>query len=306
MTPSGHAGQAVLGSTTEKRRERIIGVICALFVVILFSSFNIFSRLGSSAGFAIWDLAALRFGIGGLFMLPFFLNYRISGLSMKQAIKIAFLGGLGFALFAYSGFFMAPAAHGAVLLHGTLPLFTFIVCLLLGEVVRRGAILGVLLIALGIGLMALDSMRGATFSQLIGDGCLLLASLFWSSCSILIKRSGISSVQAAAIVVVISACIYLPIYFIAFGAEALLTTDSLDLLFQGIFQGVLIGALSIFIYTRSVQSLGPTGTALFTAAIPCVTALAAIPILAEMPSMAEWVGVGVVTIGMAVAFTKRG
>lgn len=302
---SGQSGRAAVRVLSQERREYVIGVVCALLVVMLFSGFNIVSRFGSGAGFAVWDIAALRFGIGGLIMLPFFMRWRLQGVSLGRAMAIAFLGGLGFALFAYAGFFMAPAAHGAVLLHGTLPLFTFIVSLLIGDFVRRGTVPGVLLIAIGIGLIAFDSLRGATSRQLIGDGCLLMASLCWSSCGILIKRAGIPSVQASAIVVVVSACIYLPVYLAVFGGDGLLSADPVDLLLQALFQGVFIGALSIFVYTRSVQSLGPNGTALFTAAIPCVTTLAAIPVLAEVPGALEWIGVGVVTTGMAAAFAER-
>jgi len=305
VTNSGNIGPSALHVAAQKSRDYVIGVICALIVVALFSGFNIVSRVGSGVGLAVWDLAALRFGIGGLIMLPFFMRGRLHGLSFARALIIALLGGLGFALFAYAGFFLAPAAHGAVLLHGTLPLFTFFVSLLIGEFVRRGTILGVLVIAFGIGLMAFDSLLGATSRQLIGDGCLLTASLFWSSCGILVNRVGISSVQAAAIVVVISACIYMPIYFLFFGSSGLLMADLTDLLVQGVFQGAFIGAFSIFVYMRSVQSLGPNGTALFTAAIPCVTALAAIPILGELPSLVEWAGVGIVTIGMAAVFAER-
>jgi drug/metabolite transporter (DMT)-like permease len=278
---------------------------CALLVIILFSGFNIMSRVGSGVGFAVSDMAALRFAIGGLIMLPFFMRNRLRGLSISQVLTIAFLGGLGFALFAYAGFFMAPAAHGAVLLHGTLPLFTFVVCVTLGDDVRRGAVPGVVLIAVGIGLMALDTMRGATVMQLLGDACLLLASLCWSTCGILIKRAGVSSVQGSTIIVVVSACLYLPVYFTVIGFGGLLAADPGDVVLQAIFQGAFIGALSIFVYTRSVQSLGPNGTALFTAAIPGVTTLVAIPALGELPSALEWAGVGIVTVGMVAAFAER-
>jgi drug/metabolite transporter (DMT)-like permease len=73
------------------------------------------------------------------------------------------------------------------------------------------------------------------------------------------------------------------------------------LLLQGIFQGVLIGAASIFVYSRAVASLGAVDTALFTAAVPCVTTVAAIFLLAEIPGPMAIAGVAVVTIGMAVA-----
>jgi drug/metabolite transporter (DMT)-like permease len=64
---------------------------------------------------------------------------------------------------------------------------------------------------------------------------------------------------------------------------------------------VLIGAVSIFVYTRAVTALGPATTALFTAAVPCITTLLAIPLLSETPSWAALCGVGVVSLGMLAA-----
>ena len=39
-------------------------------------------------------------------------------------VVVAMLGGLGYAMLAYVGFSLAPAAHGAIFLHGFLPFWT--------------------------------------------------------------------------------------------------------------------------------------------------------------------------------------
>ncbi|MFX8696495.1 EamA family transporter, partial [Acinetobacter baumannii] len=65
-----------------------------------------------------------------------------------------------------------------------------------------------------------------------------------------------------------------------------------DLMVQGVFQGVLIGAVSIFIYTRAVALLGPATVALITATVPGLTTLAAMALLGETPTGAALTGVG--------------
>ncbi len=85
---------------------------------------------------------------------------------------------------------------------------------------------------------------------------------------------------------------------------ALLHAAPHDLVVQAVFQGVLVGAVSIFVYTHAVAALGPGETALFTAAVPAVTTLAAIPLLGEMPHSLAAVGVGVVTLGMVVGLSR--
>ena len=87
--------------------------------------------------------------------------------------------------------------------------------------------------------------------------------------------------------------------------KALLTVGRRELLLQAIVQGALIGAVSIFVYTRAVAAMGPAMTALFAAAVPCVTTLAAMPLLSEYPSALALLGVGVVTLGMIVAARLR-
>ncbi len=94
-------------------------------------------------------------------------------------------------------------------------------------------------------------------------------------------------------------CGFLPIYALLPG-KALLLAGARELLLQALVQGALIGAVSIFVYTRAVATLGAAETALFAAAVPCVTTLAAIPLLSEIPTPASLAGVAVVTAGMLV------
>jgi drug/metabolite transporter (DMT)-like permease len=284
-----------------ERKNRAIGILCGITVIVLFSGFTLVSRLGFSSALTLADIAALRFSIGGMLMLPVFLHYGLSGLRWREAAALAFLGGLGFALFAYTGFSLAPASHGAVLLHGTLPLFTFVLVRMTSSVtVKRGQTVGLVMIFMGIVAMAWDSLTGATLRQLFGDGSLLLASACWSGYGVLARRLDVKPAHAASMVAVISMCCFVPVY-LALPGKALFLAGWHEVLLQGVFQGVLIGAVSIFVYTRAVASLGAVETALFTAAVPCVTTIGAMLLLGEFPNVIALSGVAIVTIGMSVA-----
>lgn len=282
--------------------DRTTGFACAIASVILFSSFTLASRLGLSASLKWTDLAALRFGVGGLALLPVLLKRGLSGVNWRDAGLLALFGGVGFAVLAYAGFSLAPAAHGAVLLHGTLPLTTFALL----RATRQPAAYaptGLALIGIGIVLMAYDSARDTSPVRLLGDGLLLLASASWSAYGVLLRRLDLSALYGAAIVAVFSMCCFLPIYALLPG-KLLLTANIRDVLPQFIVQGVLIGVISISVYSRAVASLGPATTALFTAAVPCLTTLAAVTLLGERPSLAGAIGVGVVTLGMIVTVPR--
>ena len=270
-------------------------------MILLFSGFTLVSRIGMRSALAPTDLAALRFGIGGLLLLPVFARFGLAGLPIAKALALCFLGGLGFALFAYAGFLRAPASHGAVLLHGTLPFFTALLAFaVLHERPRGSRLAGLGLIFLGIAAMSWDSLRATNLRQLTGDACLLAASFCWSAYAIMVRRTGLSALRAAAIVAFFALVTYVPFYLI-FLESGLPTTPMADLAVQAVFQGVLIGACSILVYTRAVMALGASQTALLTAAVPCVTALAAIPLLGEYPTALALAGITAVSVGMILA-----
>lgn len=273
------------------------GIACACLAVVLFASFILVSRLGLTTSLAIPDIAALRFGTSALLLSPIVMMRGLCGLRWHQAVILAVLGGLGFALSAYAGFALAPASHGGVFLHGTLPLTT---ALLLWAVHRQNEhaapAAALATIGLGIAIMAWNGTRSISATLALGDLCLLLASLLWSGYGIYVRSLGLRAVDAAAIVTVISAALFVPIYLLLRGGEPLQASWN-DILLQAGFQGVLIGVLSIFIYTRAVAILGAGSVSLFTAAVPVLTTLGGYLLLAETPEIASLIGVALVSLG---------
>lgn len=288
-------------------RERVVGLLCALAVIALFSSFTLVSRIGLSSSLSMMDIAALRFTVAGLVMLPVLVHFGWAGVRWRDAVPLALTGGLGFALLAYTGFSLAPASHAGVLLHGTLALTTFALTWLGTRATVRGwRAAGLLLILVGIVAMGWDSVASSTPRQLFGDGALLLASVCWSAYGLLARKLGLRAAHAASIVAVLSMIFFVPLYALLPDAGATIVVASWDeVAVQAVFQGVLIGVASVFLYTRAVASLGAAETSLFTAAVPCVTTVAAVGLLGETPSVAAMLGVVLVTGGMISAMNAR-
>jgi drug/metabolite transporter (DMT)-like permease len=71
-----------------------------------------------------------------------------------------------------------------------------------------------------------------------------------------------------------------------------------DLLFQAIFQGVLVTVLALVLYARAVAILGASGGAAFGALVPLLSALFAIPLLREWPTEADWLALALVSTGV--------
>jgi len=263
----------------------------------LFSSFTLVSRAGLTSSLKPWDLAALRFGIGGLLLLPVLLRHGFGKVAPRDAFALALSGGLGFAACAYAGFALAPATHGAILLHGTLPLSTFLLARIFRAGGRGPSVVGLALIAIGVVAMAADGFARNTPAQWLGDTALLLASFSWSAYGLLVQRIGLQPAHSASIVAVLSMIALVPA-FLALPGFHFSAAPWHAWLWQAVFQGVLVGAVSIFIYSNALVRLGPSRAAVMTAAVPSVTTLGAVFLLHETPSARVLAGIALVTGGM--------
>ena len=302
---AGPASDARVASWNKRPSETAIGLACAVGVVLLFSSFVIVSRLGLRTELEPTDLAFIRYVVSGLLLLPVLLRHGTAGLALSQAIALSGLGAIGFVLSAFLGFERAPASHGSALMHGTLPAFSLVLAYVLARHRPEWlSVAGAVAIGAGILLMIWDSLSVADASQLIGDFFLLCAAGFWAGYGLLVRRLRVPALQAATIITTFAMIGYAPVYLAA-TTTRVLTLPLGDVLTQAAFQGVLIGIVSVVLYTRVVQALGANAAALAAAFVPALTTLLAIPFLGEMPSPTALAGVLLVTLGIVIPILLR-
>ena len=259
----------------------LLGVAAAVAVVAMWSTFLLMSRFGLKTEIAPVDMAALRFGVSGLVMLPVLVWRGFGGLDAGRAAFLAVTGGLGFALWIYLGFARAPAAYGAILLPGVLPLYTTLLAwLVLGDRLTPARMLPLLLVVSGVAALAVGTLHAGDATRLLGAGFFLLGSFMWSCFTIALRRWRIEAVQAAAVVAVLAASAYLPVYALALpkGLAALPWTT---LVAQGVVQGLVGVILALLAFTTAVKHLGPAPTTMITGMTPAVVTLAAVPLLGE-------------------------
>ncbi len=272
----------------------------------MFTAFVLVSKAGLGSSLSPPDLLALRYAVAGTVLLPVFLRHGLLGLAPGQALALALSGGLGFAAFAYAGFALAPASHGSALIHGTLPLTTLLLSgIALRHASSRIRLYGATIIAAGIVCLVAEGVGGLQPAQLLGDALLLAASFCWSGYGILARRFRVRTVPAAALVAVVSAVLFVPAYLLL-GSSAMFEANAREVLWQAVFQGFAIGVLSLVVYTKAIEILGASGTTLYAAAAPALTALFSIPILGEHPGLTTWIGVLAVTCGIVVSARSMG
>lgn len=292
---------------SDARTRLIYGFLSAGLVVLIWSGFNIVSRMGGRSVLTPFDLGAIRCSVASIFMLPFFLR-RPRAVPLRQLLALAAFGGIGYALFVYSGFALAPAAHAAVIVNGGIPFATALVAwLLLGYRPGRRTQLALMLTAAGIALIGWQSMSFAATAaphQWLGDLCYLCAALCWGAYGILLRHWNIRPLDALAGLVVASAALYLPIYGLLL-PKALAAAPASMLWLQVGYQGVAAAVVAGLLFAYANQTIGPMRASLMLALVPGISAIAAIPLLDEPLYPATICGLVLVTAGAIAGATAQ-
>lgn len=210
--------------------------------------------------------------------------------------------GAGLSFLIFSGLSLAPASH-AVLVLGLIPLWVvFGGILFFGDRCSAGAALG--LFAIIVAALIFAWSTGETdIRALSGDSLFLAASLLASAYFLFRRGSNIPSELSAALISVVSALLYLPLY-LALSDGQLNNLTLADWGLQIIYQGALIGFFSFIWLNRAIAQVGSSGTATVLSLVPGLTAILAIPMLAEIPTAAQCGAIVLMTLGVLCATAR--
>lgn len=106
---------------TLRQGPPLLGYGLAGLIIVIWTGFLVVSRLGGTGGLTPYDVTAIRLGTAAVLVLPLWLRGGRQRLWEPRMLALTLCGGLGYTLFTYSGFRLAPAAHAGVLLSGLQP-----------------------------------------------------------------------------------------------------------------------------------------------------------------------------------------
>jgi drug/metabolite transporter (DMT)-like permease len=174
-------------------------------------------------------------------------------------------------------------------------------CIFLGERTGRARLLGIALIVVGIAVFSWEALIGAGVraGAWRGDLLFVLTAVMWSSFGLLARHWRVDAIEGTACICVLS-LLSIPIWAPLLPVR-LLEASVAALALQALYQGLLVGVVSLFLYTRCVALLGPTRAALFVPLVPVVAAAGGALLLGEHPSVREVAGMLTVIGGMVVA-----
>src|SRR5258707_826673 len=157
------------------------GALYGLAAVSIWSGWIVVARLGLRTSLTPWDIAALRFGVAGLLLLPYVVG---KGLALARlgwiGVAALVLGGGAPVLLANAGLMFAPAAHAGALFPGVMPLMVAVLAALtIGERFTPAKRIGFALIVPGVFAIA-GGGDGLGSAVLPGDALLLASGPPWA------------------------------------------------------------------------------------------------------------------------------
>ena len=286
--------------TASIRNESFLGLVAGLLVLFIFSGTLVVSRIGAISSLTIYDVAALRFGVAALCVLPFIYKVSWINLTWYRAFVLAIIGGAIFALFLLGGFIFAPVADGGIIVNGTMPIFAAIFTwFIFGEGIGHWRIAGISLIVLGVAATGWDALEFGAQGQWKGHLLFLGAAAFNSAFLTAVRGWKIGALQSLVAVMGLNSLIYLPIWWL-FLPSNITGAPLEEILLQGIYQGIVAAFVAGFMIAYAARTIGSTRQAAIMSGAPSLALLLAIPLLGEIPSLLSILGVVIVTLGILV------
>jgi drug/metabolite transporter (DMT)-like permease len=289
-----------------KSNERILGLLSAAGVFCIWSGFLVFSRAGVQSGLTPFDLTALRFMVASALVLPFAMAWWPRHLPLHATLSMSIFGpGALYSVLMYFGLKNSSAAYGGVFANGTLPIFTILLGFFFArQVPSRRQLIAVLILVVGAVLIGIPGLRSGGNSVVSAIALFLAASAVLSIYFLGVKHWQIEPRQALAMVSLPNAMLFLPVWFF-FLPSTIHDAPWSTVLLQAAFQGLGPGFLAVILFSISARILGPMPSAGLAASVPASATLLAIPVLGEIPTDIEWIGIAIVTAGLVLLLSGK-
>jgi drug/metabolite transporter (DMT)-like permease len=292
------------------------GVMWGIVAVVVLSGWFVVTRVGLHQDLRVWDVMALRLGEGALFLTPVLLvgPLRLRAQAWPGGIILVLLWGAPFILLVALGLQATSATMTSTVTPALMPVFARLVAwAFFGERPSRRHLSGYGMIAAGLLALVCVYIQAEGRLDIGGAGALVAAAVLWAVYTLRLPRAGVTSLQAAALICFWSAIVYLPLYLgLSLSNLASASASASELVFQSIYQGIMMSVVALFAFNRAVVLLGPRAAAVIIALVPVTTTLLAIPVLGEWPSWPSAAAICVIAMALVslpprpIRTTKKG
>lgn len=279
-----------------------LGWTAVLGAVSIYAGNFVVNRYGIKVDIGANDIVALRFGIAGIILLPLLLRQGFSGLAgigWRRGLILTCFAGPPFTSMMVWGLSFAPVAHGAAIVSGMIPISTALaIWYTSGARIPALRLIMFALVIIGLALVSGFSASSSP-SVLFGDFLFFLSGASWGFYAVLLRRWQLDPIKVTSVVSVLS-LLYLPLYFL-FLSPGLDGASMGNIVFLGFYQGILGSIVALLLFSYSVNTLGAAHASLGNATVPVFAALLAVPVLGELPTTVQWIGIAMVVSGVIMA-----
>lgn len=249
-----------------------------------------FARLNAQWHISAWDIAALRFAIAFLILMPILIYKKdlafcgVSTLLFWRSLAESFIVLPSTLRFSMLPLRMLP------FLNGCIPICTAIAAyILFRQPFDKHTWVSLAIMITALALMSVLMLQGNASAFGVGDLLLFISAIWWGIFTVLLKQWKLSAWHSMASVAIWSAIIYLPIY-VLFLPKHFMEVSPVHLAIQGIFHGVFVVIIATLTYVAAIQRLGAFKTGSIVTLAPFIAAILAVPLLGEALSPSIVVG----------------
>lgn len=292
-------------STSRTFSPVVIGIMSGIAASFCWAMAFAFAKYGIAKGMAPADLALHRFVWTGAVMLPFLARQGLSdlgGIGWGRGIVLMLFAGPLQAFLAYYGFTIVPLGHGTVIQPATATVMgALLSAWILREHLSLTRIAGIVVIVFGLSLFGAEALATIGTHGAGGDLLFVAAGTLWASFSVALRRWSVSGMRAMTVVSVLSLLTIAPLHGLVFGYQSMIAAGLAENLIQAFVQGLIGGAVPIYLYAHSVSILGASRASMFIALVPVFAVVLGIVLIGEIPTAMRLVGLVIVVIGFRFA-----
>jgi drug/metabolite transporter (DMT)-like permease len=294
---------AIAAGAPPAAHDLLAGGLFGALTVLMFALWIIGTRFAAKTTLAPFDIAFVRYLTASFILAPFVVRngFGLQRAGLARSAMMACGAGLPFLLASSTGMRFAPASAAGAVMVGSMPVFVALLSAAIdGERFGWVRIVGFLAVVLGIWLYISRSLLDIQPEAWVGFALFLAAGALWAGYTMAFRRSGIGPWNAAAIINFGSLLVLTPIYFLFVGTRLRQAAWS-DILLQAFVQAGISAIAGLYFYGRSIGKLGASRAAVIASFTPVAVGLLGIPLLGEFPDPTGWVGIALVTLGVAFA-----
>jgi drug/metabolite transporter (DMT)-like permease len=288
-------------TTKTAGRPILIGTLCGIGAALGWAAGFVVAKHGVAIGFTPADLAFHRFFWSGLVLMVLAFRHgvvRLGGVGWGRSLILGILSGPPQAMLAYTGFMLVPLGHGTTIQPACAAVFGLVLAsLVLRERASPQRIFGGIIIVAGLVVFGAESLATIGSHGVGGDLLFATAGLFWAMFGTLLRRWRVPGMQAAGVVGAVSIIVFAPLHAVFVGYAGIMDKSLAENLLQIVVQGVLAGALPIYLFARSVILLGAGRAGTFPALVPGFGLIIGFLALGIVPSLAQVIGLLIVLVG---------